>query len=82
MDDAVDDRRRYLVVSEHRPPAGELYVHGDYDRLSFAGIREYLEHEARPVAVGRQDPGLSMTSRATRPIYIISWVSLPRLVCV
>lgn len=56
MDDAVDGRRRNLVVSEDRPPAGELHVRGDYDRLSFAGIREYLEHEARPVAVGRQEP--------------------------
>jgi len=56
VDDAVDGRRRNLVVSEDRPPAGELHVRGDCDRLSFAGIRECLEHEARPVAVGRQEP--------------------------
>ena len=54
--DAVDDRSRHLIVSEDQPPAGELQVRGDHDRLSLVGIDEYLEHEARPVGVERQEP--------------------------
>lgn len=77
VDDAVDARRRNLVVSEDRPPAGELHIRGDHDRLSLVSIREYLEHEASPVGVERQEPSSSMTSRAARPIYDISWASLP-----
>ena len=49
VDDSVDDCSRHLVVPEDRPPAGELQVRGDCDRLSLVGIGEYLEHEARPV---------------------------------
>lgn len=58
VDDAVDDRRRHLVVPEYRPPAGELQVRGDHDRLPLVGVGEDLEHEARPVGVERQEAEL------------------------
>ena len=46
VDDVIDSRRN-LVVSEDRPPVGELHAGGDHDRLSLVGIGEYLEHGAR-----------------------------------
>ena len=40
--DAVDDRGRHMVVSEDRPPAGELQIRGDHDRLPLVGVGEAL----------------------------------------
>lgn len=54
VDNAVDDRRRHLVVAEHPSPARELEVGRDHHALPLVGVGEDLEEGAPTAPLGGQ----------------------------
>lgn len=53
VDDAVDHRRRHLVVPQDRAPLAELNVCGDDQAVPLVAVRHPLEQQPRAVEVQR-----------------------------